>query len=342
VTGIEHAPPRGPGRRRPAVTISDVARHAGVSPSAVSRALNRPGRMGAATEQRIRAAADELGYRLNPAARALQTGRTRMIAVMLSDLTNPVYARFVRGAEAVTTAHGYTLLFAESHDSPELEIASVDRLAGAVDGVVLMAPRVEDAAVLDLAGRTPVVVVNREIPGLPTLVPDLEDAVADVVTHLGDLGHRRLGWVAGPPSSWMSRRRREALERSGAAAGVEVVDLGAVEATLDGGRTALPAVLEAGVDAVVAYNDLVALGLIAAAREHGTPVPERLSVVGFDDIFGAEIATPALTTVRSPLAEVGDAAVRLLLAEIDDAEVELGPLPVAELLVRGSTAPPAD
>lgn len=323
------------------MTIADVARHAGVSPSAVSRALNKPGRMNAVTEERIRAAAAELGYRINPVARALQTGRTRMIAVMLSDLTNPVYATFVRGAEVATTAQDYTLVFAESYDSPEREVASVDRLVPAVDGVVLMAPRVEDAAILDLARSTPVVVVNREVDGLPTLVPDATAAIEEIVAHLSGLGHRSIGYLGGPLTSWMSERRRRLLVAAGVRHGVEVVPLGPTAATLTGGREAAGEVLASGVSAVVAYNDLVALGLIAQAREVGVVVPDALSVIGFDDILGAEISSPGLTTVRSPLGVLGEAAVRRLLADIDGVPADPDPVLTSELVRRGSTAPPA-
>jgi LacI family transcriptional regulator len=128
---MAEAEPAAPSRvnvRRPPATIYDVAKATGVSPSTVSRALNKPGRLKAATEQRIRDAAQELGYRINPMARALPTGKTGTLALLVSDITNPVYFDLVRGAERVATANGLTLIFAESQESPELEFATAQRL----------------------------------------------------------------------------------------------------------------------------------------------------------------------------------------------------------------------
>lgn len=326
-------------KRRTTVTISDVAAAAGVSASAVSRALNKPGRMNATTESRIRDIAADLGYRINPMARALQTGRTRMIALMVSDITNPVYSELIRGAESVSSDEEYTLVFAESHDSPDQEVRSVDRLVPAVDGVVLVAPRVDDARIRAIAADTPVIVVNREVAGLPTFVPDDEAAIQDAVSHLYDFGHRTIAYLAGPAASWMSAHRGETLRAAADVCGIQLVDLGPHPATLENGPAGLTEVRASGATAVVAYNDIMAMGLLMAARGRDAALPRTPSVIGFDDVFGAQLVTPALTTIRSPLAAAGSAALRRLIDELDGNEARPAPPLTAELIVRESTGP---
>jgi LacI family transcriptional regulator len=295
--------------------------------------------MNAQTEKRIRDIAAELGYRINPMARALQTGRTRMIAIMVSDITNPVYADLIRGAESISTVEGYTLVFAESHDSREQEVRSVERLVPAVDGVILVAPRVDDAAIRAIAEQKPVVVVNRAIDGLPVFISHDEPAIALAVEHLHGLGHRSLAYLSGPSASWASAHRGEVLDRAAKQRGMDIVELGPNSATADGGRDAVETVRTSGATAVIAYNDIMAMGLIAAARDRGVVVPYDLSVIGFDDVFGADIVNPALTTVRGPLSAMGRAAVERLIADVDGAgPPDEAPL-ASEFVLRASTGP---
>jgi LacI family transcriptional regulator len=331
--------PRPPGARRPASTIYDVAALAGVSPSAVSRALNKPGRINARTEQRIREAAATLGYRCNPIARALPTGRTSILALVLSDITNPVYFDLLRGVERVTAGLGYTLVVADARESAAVEWDTVQRLAAWVDGFVLAASRLRDARIRELAGRRPVVLVNRALTGVPGVVPDAGPGVRDAVDHLGSLGHRAIGYLAGPAASYMNRIRRRSLAEHATARGVAVVEIGSGQPTVEGGRAAAGRVLGEGVPAVVAYNDLMAMGLVAACRERGVDVPGRLSVVGFDDIFGADLMTPALSTVASPLGDGGGEAGRRLVAAVEGRpEPAVAPL-ATRFVARGSTGP---
>jgi LacI family transcriptional regulator len=328
--------------RRPAPTIYDIARLTGVSPSTVSRALNKPGRINAKTEQRIRDAAHDLGYRLNPMARALPTGRTGTLALLLSDITNPVYFDLVRGAERVTAAHGATLVLAESQESAQIELATAERLQPAVDGVVLVSSRLTDAEIVELARVKPLVLVNRRVAGLPAVVPDVVPGLHAALEHLQRLGHRSVAFLSGPPASWMSRLRWETLFEQAVARGMAIVEIGPNAPTVDGGAAVLRRVRASGVSAVLAYNDLMAMGLLRACRQVGVAVPEALSIVGFDDIFGADMTSPALTTVHSPLGQAGEAAVRAALGEVDGVDAAVGdaePLPT-ELVVRESTAPP--
>lgn len=324
------------GRNSP--TIYDVALAAGVSPSTVSRALNKPGRVNAATEKKIREHASALGYQLNPMARAVITGRSDTIALILSDVTNPVYFDLIRGAEQVSAMHARTLVLAESQESPDVEVAVTQRLRVAVDGMVLVGSRMSDEAIRSLTDSKPVVAVNRRIDGVASIVPDIDSGLGHALDHLRELGHRAVGYLGGPETSWMNRSRWNVLFEGAIARDMSIVEIPAPAPTLDGGRDSLKRVMAAGVSAVVAYNDLMALGLLTAAKEASVSVPGRLSIIGSDDIFGAALVTPALTTIRSPLREIGARAIEMLVEGIEGGD---DAVPETVFIRRESTGSPS-
>lgn len=334
-TGSEEATvPRATG----AVTIYDVARLAGVNPSTVSRALNRPGRVSAATEARIRAAADSLDYRVNPMARALPTGRTSIVGLVVSDITNPVFFDVIRGAEAAATRAHYTLVLSESEESEQREFENAERMLRMVDGLLLATPRISDDLVRALARRKPVAVVNRIVDDVVSVVPDAQRGIAEAVEHLRGLGHRRIAYLPGPALSWMGHHRGELLAQQCDSAHIELMRLDPVAPTIAGGRSAAEQVRAGGATAVVAYNDLIAIGLMQELVAAGIRIPADLSVVGFDDIFGADFTSPPLTTIRSPLREAGDHAMRELLGRVTaSAGPEDGFALSTTLIVREST-----
>lgn len=320
-------------RKGGSATIYDVAELAGVNPSTVSRAFSKPGRVSAATEARIRAAAAELNFRPNPIARALPTGKTLTIGLVVADVTNPVVFGIIRGAERAASAAGYVLLVAESQESGEVEATAIERLMPGVDGIVLATTRLADERITDIAARKPVVLLNRSVPGVPGVLPDVGRGVDALVDHLAGLGHRSIVFVSGPAESWISARRWEAIMAAAGRHEMAVVEIGSNLPTVDGGRAVTPRVLAARPSAVIAFNDLIAMGILQAAGEAGVSVPGDLSVAGFDDIFGSDLITPALTTVRSQLLLAGERAVKQLLGEESD-----GDLLRTELVVRASTA----
>jgi LacI family transcriptional regulator len=338
----EAAPPSAvpAGRRAKAATIYDVARAAGVNPSTVSRALSKPGRINVKTEERIQAAARDLNYRLNPMARALPTGRTRTLGLLIADITNPMFFNVVRGAEREATRRGYTLVLAESQESGEREAEAAERVLPSVDGLVLVTSRLADDQIQDLAERRPLVVINREVEGVNSVVPELDPGIEQALAHLAELGHTAIAFLSGPANSWMNRARRESVLANAPSRGMAVAEIGPAAPTLDGGRAAIDAVVASGVTAVLAYNDLMAIGLMRAAQERGLTVPGQLSIIGFDDIFGSDFTSPQLTTVRTPLGRIGEDAVRRALDLIDDTPTAPAateePL-LTELIVRGST-----
>jgi LacI family transcriptional regulator len=324
---------------KPNATIYDIAKLAGVNPSTVSRALSKPGRVSAKTQKVIEDAATELNYHVNPFARALPTGRTSTLGLIVADITNPTFFGIIRGAEATATARDYTLMLAESAESPATELTAARRMMATVDGLILASPRMDDDRIRELNREKPVAVINREVEGVPCVVPDVNKGIGEAVRSLAANGHRKIAYVAGPPESWMSGRRWLGVQAACEWSRLEAVRLESGRPTVDGGRQAARDVLASGATAVITYNDLLAIGLMQELQAAAVMVPDQISIVGFDDIFGADFTTPPLTTVRSPMAACGTAAATLLLDVLHGAgQGAAGILRVdTELVLRGSS-----
>ncbi|GII98337.1 LacI family transcriptional regulator [Sediminihabitans luteus] len=323
------------------VTVHDVARVAGVSISTVSRALAAPERVAAATRARVQAAADALGYVPNRAASGLRAGRTSAVGLVVPDLENPYFASVTKGVQARARAAGLAVFVVDAEEDPHLEADLVASLAPQTDGLLLCSPRQDDAAVRDAAGRARVVLVNREVAGVPSVCTDHARGTELAIEHLRALGHARVAVVGGPERSWSQERRadgvRRAVERFD---DLDVVELGAYRPHVDGGYSAADAAVATGATAVLAFNDLQALGLVRRLAGRGIRVPDDVSVVGCDDTFVAGLAATPLTTVRTDLRGMGATAVDLLadlLRPGNEPEAPRVVLP-AELVVRASTA----
>lgn len=336
----EIAPP--PRVVRSAPTIYDIAQRAGVSPSTVSRALNRPGRVSQETARRIRAAARELNYRANPIARALPTGRTHTLALMLTDLTNPFVFEIVRGAQTAAGAAGYTLAVVQSQESPDREAEVISNLSGSVDGFLLAASRLSDKEIQALAAERPTAVINRVVERVDSVVPDVGSGISEALSQLDQLGHRQLAFLSGPVTSWISAARWDAIFEGAVRRSINIVEIAGSSPTVAGGCDAFARVRASGATAVLAYNDLMAIGLMREAQGAGLRIPDDLSIIGFDDIFGSDFTTPPLSTVRAPLAEMAACAVGSLLRGLvaaPDETAQATSLLRTELLLRGSTGP---
>ena len=326
-------------RQRP--TLADVAAATGVAISTVSRALTRPERVNATTRERIEAAAQELGYAVNTTARALTSGRTRSVAVLVSDVTNPFYFGIIRGTQQELKAAGYTQLLLDTEESDELEDAMLQRLRASYDGAIIAASRLTDRRLAELAAHLPLVAVNRQTRGVPSVFIDTPAGVGEAVEHLVAHGHRRIAYVAGPPTSWPNERRWRAFRTATAAHGVEMARVGPFRPRQAQGAAAADAVLESGATACLAFNDLLAIGMLSRFAERGVRVPEDLSVVGCDDMFGADFCHPPLTTITAPIAQAGRVAVSILLAQLGggDGPVRRTATLPTHLTVRTSTGP---
>lgn len=325
------------------VTIYDVAKEAGVSPSTVSRTFSRPGRVSSRTARRVRSVAERLGYRADEIYRPVTASATAMIGLAISDVTNPFYFPIIRGAERAASAAGYSVLLADAQESQRVEREMLRRALPHIDGLVIAGSRMSDTDLRALAKIVPVVVLNRVVVGLPCVVPDNARGVRRAVEHLGSLGHDRVTYVAGPDASWANGTRWRAATEAAEDLRLSVNRLGPFEPTLEGGLRASEAVRERGARCVLAYNDLMAMGLMRGLSAAGIEVPAAVSVVGTDNIFAADLVTPGLTTVAAPLAALGETAVRHVLTLAGGSAARRSdPIVVPmQLLVRGSTAPPA-
>ena len=342
-----------------AATIREVADRAGVSPSTVSRAFTRPEMVDTATRDRVLDVAGRLGYQPSASARSLRTGRTGAIGVLVPDLANPFFPELVRGAQRRARELGHPVLLADSGEDPDAELGLVRTLAQNVDGLVLCSPRMSDAALAEAARLRPVVLVNRAAPGSPaaTVPPVLIDnagGIEQALRHLRALGHHRVGFVAATETSRSHAQRLDAFRTRTPAHGLAGIVLGPYPPTVEGGAAAGDDVLLADVTAVVVANDVMAAGLVARLSRLGLALPERLSIVGFDDIAISALLTPALTTVRIPLDRAGVVAVERLHGHLAGGVVAGGvvdggpgpgtPVPgvpdalPTELVVRASTA----
>ena len=340
-----------PSARRRGPTIYDVAKAAGVAPSTVSRAFSRPGRVNADTADRIQSIAAEMGYRVNPMARALPTGRTSLLALIVSDVTNPFFFEIIRGVEAAAAAAGYVILLVDTDESSKGERAAIDRALPLVDAIVLANSRMSDNAIRMIAKQRPTVVLNRPMTDVPSLVSDNGRGMRRAVEHLGELGHRVLTYVAGPEASWADGMRWRSIREAADELNVQVHRIGPNAPTLAGGRAAVSTFAESPTTAVIAYNDLMAIGLMRGLAASGVQVPGDVSVIGVDNSFGSDFCTPPLTTVAAPLRALGTVAVEMALTALEaerpgprrpraDPREAIRPVMLpTELLVRESTGP---
>lgn len=324
-------------------TIHDVARAAGVSISTVSRALSRPDRVNGDTRQVVLRAADELGYQPSPQARSLLSGRSCTVMLVLPDVTNPFFFGLIRGVQRQAAAGGYSQAVVDTDESVETETTQLLAARKLVDGVVLAASRLDDTALARAAGRVPLVAINRSVEGVGSVVIDTPSAVREAVAHLAGLGHTSIAYLGGPTGSWSGDRRRRAVMAAARRLELRAVHLGNHPPTREGGTVATGAVRASGVTAVLAFNDLQAIGLLAGLAAAGVRVPADLSVVGCDDIFGADFCSPALTTLAAPVEQAGRLATTLLLEQLGEPAGVRRPvrneqLP-ARLVVRASTGP---
>jgi DNA-binding LacI/PurR family transcriptional regulator len=247
----------------------------------------------------------------------------------------------VKGVQARAHEADFAVFLADTDEDAAAEIGLVRKLSKQVDGIVLCSPRMSDEQLRTLAGDTPIVLLNRRLAKVPSVIPEFTDGMRQAVSHLSALGHQRIAYVAGPRISWANRERLRALRTAAAAATTELVEIGNVMPQFAGGHAAADQVLAARVTAVIAYNDLVALGLLNRFAGRGIEVPAEISVLGFDDIALAAMVHPSLTTVALPKEQAGRAGVDLLLHLLDQPDHQSATrreLPT-QLMVRGSTGP---
>ncbi|GAB3803280.1 LacI family DNA-binding transcriptional regulator [Humibacter antri] len=294
-----------------------------MAPSTVSRALSMPQRVNQATRQHIERIAAQLGYQRSRSEP--QAHRKHAVAVVVSDVTNPFYFGIIRGTQHQLTAAGWIQLLVDTEESASSELQALNAIAGRVDGVVISASRLSDQRIAEIAETLPLVVINRKPDGVPSVLIDTPGGMEQALQHLVSLGHRSIVYVAGPDSSWSNERRYGALNTAAKRLRLNLTRIGPHVPFVDSGAAAADAALNTNATACVAFNDLLAIGMLERFRERGVRVPQDMSVVGCDDIFGAAFCHPPLTTLTSPIEQAGRVAIRSLLQRI-----EAGPAAIAE------------
>lgn len=337
--------------KRP-VTIRDIARHLGVHPSSVSRALN-PRTSHMVTPEliaRVDAAAKELGYRRNRMAYALKTGRSLMVGILVPDIMNPLFPPIIRGLQEVLTEAGYALIETNSDNDADRERLAVEGMRDhAVDGLIFATAHRHDPLIKECFDEgTPIVLVNRAVDDIEinAVVNDDAHGTRLAVQHLADLGHRSIAYIAGPQDLSTGHRRYHSflatMQELGLPSDLDLVIV--THAFTEGsGYSALATLLQRDkkFSAVIAGNDLLALGCLTLLEERGLRCPVDISVVGFDDMpFMDRLATP-LTTIAIQQYEMGVQAGHLFLNQINNPAAGTRTISLAPTLVaRKSTASP--
>ncbi|MBX3098049.1 MAG: LacI family DNA-binding transcriptional regulator [Salinibacterium sp.] len=331
------------------VTLADVAALAGVHPGTVSRALSAKteNQVNAATVRKVRRAAKQLGYTPNAMARGLRTRLSMTVGVIVPDLTNPIFPPMVRGIDSYLLPRGYSALVVNTDGSDETERTVFESLlARQVDGFIVATGHTHHRLMAEAQERgVLVVMVNRDAHGVryPAVTGDDSLGIKEIFAHLVALGHSRIVHLAGPAGFSTSEIREEAFRAACEQFSVTGRVLPTSAYSIDAGQAAMDILLDGpaeGFTAVVAGNDLLALGAYHSLRQHGMVCPDDMSVVGFNDMPFAGDFFPPMTTVRVSHFDMGAEAARLLLAQIEAPESTALAvrLPVS-LVVRGSTAP---
>ena len=300
--------------------------------------------------RKILQAAEELGYRRNPLAAGLRTRQTHTVGIVLPDLTNPVFPPIVRSAEHTLDAQGYTAVLADTGNRRRRERTIIDNMKSRrVDGLIIAAARRKDPVVDDCVELgIPLVLVNRTVDKhhVAAVINDDELGIELALTHLLDLGHRRIAYVGGPQNTSTGHRRYKSFirlrQRFGLASERELA-VNAVDYTETAGQTALSRMLASHRDftAVLAANDLLALGCYDELRAHGLRCPDDISVTGYNDMPFVDRFDPPLTTLHIPRKVLGVQAAKILLERIRQPDAPIKQVRLEpRIVVRGSTAPP--
>jgi LacI family transcriptional regulator len=325
------------------VTLEMVALAAGVSPSTVSRILNGTAVVSDDKKQAVDHAIATLGFVPNPVARGLAGGRTLSVGVITQTIDSPFFGGALRGIEEELSAAGYSPLFVSGQWSAAHEARCIDVLRSRrVDGIIVLAGRLGDAALSDLARTMPVVVTGRSLraEGLVSLNFDNFEGGRLATHHLLQLGHRRIAFITGdtrhPDAKERHRGYRAALEAAGMAPDAALVVPG--QYTEDSGRLAVERLLDNRVPftGIFAANDQMAFGAVLGLHRRRMQVPRDVSIVGFDDVATATFSIPPLTTVHHPVVEMGQIAARAML-QLLAGQSPQEQLPPPRLVVREST-----
>ncbi|MDR7330145.1 LacI family DNA-binding transcriptional regulator [Corynebacterium guangdongense] len=327
-----------PGSDGEHVTIYDVAEEAGVSASTVSRAFSRPDRVSSRTAERVRQAAERLGYRRDLDTRPKPATRTKALGMIMADVTNPFFQDVLRGAEHAARVQDYVVLSVDTAESVPRAQRAAERLVPLVDALLLVSSRLSNGEIQKIARQLPTVSINRPVHGVPSVLVDNYAGAINAAVHLHEQGARSVTYLAGPNDSWADGVRWRGLldavgttdPREGDAvltrtttlptgtlrklARMQMRQLRVDEPTVRGGRRAFEIWRTHPTDAVLCFNNMVAIGFMNQAETAGAHIPDDILVVAFDNTELSGLVTPGLTTVAGPSRSVGRVAAANALA----------------------------
>jgi len=345
-------PRKNPNRlRAPSASIRDVAQRAGVSIATVSRTVNGISTVAPELAERVWSAIREVGYVPNTQARALVSGRSRLLGLVVSEITNPFFPELVQEFETLAVEQGYEVFIGSTNYDPvRTELLVRRMLQRSVDGVAIMTFGIEQELIQKLVDRAfPMVFVDSgpDMPNIRVLKVDYGEGIREAVQHLAALGHRKIAFISGPLHMRSAVARRDAFLKSMSELGLTVPREHIIEGThtMEGGIQATEHVLHLGEmpTAIVCSNDMTAIGVLHGLHRTTHEVPDDISVIGFDDIHLAQFVLPPLTTVQMSCKLLAAAAIQALRAGIEPALPQAGqtewPIPT-HLVVRQSTSFP--
>ncbi len=330
------------------ITMSDVAKKAGVSLMTVSRVINNKGDVSSETRQRVLKVISGLGYRPSAIARSLATRETATIGLVIPDVSNAYFAEVTRGVEHLAYSRGYHVFLCNTEEDPQRELAVIQSLEEKrVDGLILCSSRLEEEKLISIIANLPaVVLVNRRLQqtsgdALDSVNLDDERCGRIVARHLIQCGHQHIGFLAGPPASYSGAGRRQGFLASLQESGIDVADEWVMpcQPSVEGGYQTARSLLAANpqLTALFCFNDLVAVGALQACNELKRRVPQDLAIVGHDDIPVAALVSPALTTCRVPRYELGARAANALIERLRGCPDDCSQIVLqSELVVRES------
>ena len=332
------------------VRIKDVAQHLGISTSTVSRALNpkTSNMISSDVVSKVKRAADKLGYTIDFAAASLRNQRTYTVGVIIPDILNPVFPPIIKGIQEYLAKHDFVTFTLFTNNEQDQAITEMRKLVSRrVDGVIIASAFLQDASVnFCIDNNIPLVTVNRSIKDghlIHQVMDDENHGIQLAIGHLVDLGHTHIAHIAGPQDILQGIKRKEAFIQHCHAQNIQADIIDATAFTVEAGNKAAQNFVNSKCEAtaIIAGNDLIAVGAIQHLLAHNINVPKQVSVVGYNGMPFAEMLSPALTTVAMPAEQMGQQAARLLLNAIEDQDAPKQKVLLApKLEVRQSTAPP--
>ena len=318
-------------------TIYSIARELGIHPSTVSRAFSRPDLVRPEMRERVLQKAEDLGYTPNAVARGLITGKTGMVGLLIPDIENPFFPPAIHAIQSALAAHDLAVMLINSDLAHNAEGALIQRVRSQLDGLVLMSSRADPAALVQAARGLPLVLVNVVADGSFSVTIDSDTALLEAVAYLRRLGHTEFVLLRGPAASWLAQQRRQRISEWATSVDVRLLELGPYEAGFEDGLTAARDLATLSATAVLAFDDVMAAGVLAGLTKLGVRVPTDVSIVGCDDVLLAKMTAPALTTVAAPFEDVGKTVAQGLWEQISG-----GPPPESvrlrgHLVIRDST-----